>query len=69
MISIRTGLVVAAFVGMGLTAVAEHLAQATFAEPDAIEAVDAAESMPGKVIRLTEKARDLTAGIDLLPWI
>ena len=69
MISIRTGLVVAGFVGMGLTSAAEYLAETVFADAEPFVAVDAVEAMPGKALRLTEKARALTADVDLVPWI
>ena len=61
MISIRTGLVVAGFVGMGLTSAAEYLAETVFADPDSFEAVDAVEAMPGKALRLTENSQAVPA--------
>ena len=69
MISIRTTLVVAGFVGMGLTSAVEHLADWAFADTEPFAAVDASEAMPGKALRLTENASATVAEADLSPWI
>ena len=69
MISIRTGLVVAAFVAMGLTTVAEHLADNAGAAPDPFVAIGTEEAMPAKALRLTEKRPAAPQEPDLSPWI
>lgn len=69
MISIRSALVLAAFVAMGLTTMAEHLARTAQATPDPTVTVDAGEAMPGKVLRLTQKTPAAPKEPDLSPWI
>lgn len=69
MISIRTALVAAAFVAMGLTTVAEHLANRPTAEPEASVSVGTEDAMPGKVLRLTQKTPAAPTKPDLSPWI
>lgn len=69
MFSIRTTLVVAGFVAMGLTSAAEYLADLAVADPDPFVTVDARHSLPGTVQRFTGKAADLAVSIGLAPWI
>lgn len=69
MISIRTTLVVAGFVGMGLTSAAEYIASTALADADPFMSVEVETNLPGAVQRLTGKAADLAASIGLAPWI
>ena len=69
MINIRTALVVAAFVAMGLTGVAEHLAEKAQSRSDPFMSVELEEAMPGKVLRLTQKIQPDTETRDPSPWI
>ncbi len=68
MISIRTTLVVTAFVGMGLTSAAEYLAGRIVADPEPFVTVGAQQVHPG-AIRLTERSPTVPAEIDPSPWI
>ena len=69
MISIRTALVAAAFVAMGLTTVAEHLARTAEAAPEPSVSVGTEDAMPGKVLRLTQRTPAAPMQPDLSPWI
>lgn len=69
MISIRTALVVAAFVAMGLTSVAERLARTAQGDPETSVSVGTQQALPGKVLRLTQKTPAAQRAPDLSPWI
>ena len=69
MISIRTALVAAAFVAMGLTTVAEHLANSAEGKAEASVSVGTEDAMPGKVLRLTQRTPAAPTKPDLSPWI
>ena len=69
MISIRTGLVVAAFVATGLTAVAENIAERLGTEAAPQVSVGLDEAMPAKGLRLARKVLVPQQALDLSPWI
>lgn len=69
MISIRTGLVLVAFVATGLTAAAENLVERRHAEPDPFVTVGAEEATPAKVLRLARKVPAERLAQDPSPWI
>lgn len=69
MISIRTGLVVAAFVATGLTAAAEQFADRMKDGADPFQTVGIEEAMPAKGLRLARKLPATTVEPDLSPWI
>ena len=69
MISIRTTLVAAGFVAMGLTSVAEHFARTAGADSEPVPTVGSQEVLPGKALRLTEKTPAAHKAPDLSPWI
>ena len=69
MISIRTALVVAAFVAMGLTSVAERLSRTAAVDPETPVSVGTQQAAPGKVLRLTQKTPAARKAPDLSPWI
>ena len=69
MISIRTTLVVAAFVGMGLTSAAEYLARTVLADPEPFVTVGTEEAVPAKTLRLTQRAPVAPVVPDDSPWL
>ena len=69
MISIRTALVVAAFVARGLTSVAERLSRTAEVDPAPSVSVGTQQAVPGKVLRLTQKTPAARRAPDLSPWI
>ncbi len=69
MFSIRTALVVAAFVAMGLTSAAEYLARTAFADPEPFVTVGAEQVLPGKAFEWTRKAPVGRGELDISPWI
>jgi len=69
MFTIRTTLVVAAFVAAGLFSAAEYLARATIDESKPFVSVNAGSRMPGTAVEMTKRVIEMITPGKGEPWI